>query len=210
MGVLLATATLAGCASAYYGAMEQIGLEKRDLLVQRVNDAAVSQAHAKTEFANALEAFRAVVTVDAGELEVTYDKLTAAYERSADRADKVRDRIREVKGVASDLFKEWEKELYQYSDPALQRASRIQLEATKVRYATLVEKMDKAAASMDPVLAVFHDRVLFLKHNLNAMAIAALGPETAGLEADVDSLIRDMEASIAEADAFMAQMRGGV
>jgi hypothetical protein len=27
---------------------------------------------------------------------------------------------------------------------------------------------------MDPVLAAFHDQVLFLKHNLNARAIASL------------------------------------
>ena len=36
VGALLATSALAGCASTYYGAMEQIGFEKRDLLVQRV------------------------------------------------------------------------------------------------------------------------------------------------------------------------------
>ena len=60
---------------------------------------------------------------------------------------------------------------------------------------------------MDPVLTVFHDRVLFLKHNLNARAIAALGSETADLESDVAALIAEMERSIAEADAFIAEMR---
>ena len=59
-----------------------------------------------------------------------------------------------------------------------------------------------------PVLAVFHDRVLFLKHNLNARAIASLGGETDDIEADVSDLIAEMERSIAEADAFIKEMQG--
>ena len=75
--------------------------------------------------------------------------------------------------------------------------------------AVLVEKMDRAAASMDPVLAVFKDRVLFLKHNLNARAIAALGDETRNIETDVAALIAEMERSIADADAFIQEMQAG-
>ena len=67
--------------------------------------------------------------------------------------------------------------------------------------------MLKATASMDPVLASFKDRVLYLKHNLNARAIAALGSESEKVQLDVDNLIRDMEKSIAEADAFIKEMR---
>lgn len=209
IGALLSTSTLSGCATAYYGAMEQIGIEKRDLLIDRVVDAATAQEEAKEEFANALEAFKAVVAVDGGDLEKTYDRLSGAYDRSEDKADRVRARIKEVKGVAGDLFKEWEKELSEYSDPSLRRASADQMNATKDRYAELTARMDKAAASMDPVLTAFNDRVLYLKHNLNARAIASLGAETTVIENDVADLIAEMERSIAEADAFIADMRGG-
>lgn len=209
LAATLSTATLGGCASTYYGALEKIGLEKRDLLVQRVQDVATSQENAKEEFANALEAFKSVVSVDGGELEATYDRLSDAHDSAKDRAEKVRARIRDMKGVSRDLFKEWENELGEYSDPGLRRASEEQLDATRARYNTLASKMDSAAASMDPVLAVFNDRVLYLKHNLNARAIAALGGETAKLESDVADLIADMERSIAEADAFIAEMRAG-
>lgn len=209
LAAALTTTTLAGCASAYYGAMEQIGLEKRDLLVTRVKDVATSQENAKEEFADALEAFRSVVAVDGGELEASYDRLSAAYDRSEDKAEKVRARIRDMKGVSRDLFVEWQRELDEYSDPSLRRSSEAQLEATRARYAVLVRKMDAAADSMDPVLAVFKDRVLYLKHNLNARAIAALGDETADIEADVAALIAEMERSIAEADAFIQEMQAG-
>ncbi len=209
IGALLSTSALTGCATAYYGAMEHIGIEKRDLLIDRVIDAATAQEDAKEEFANALEAFKAVVAVDGGDLEETYDRLSKAYERSDDRAGRVRARIKEVKGVSKDLFSEWEKELNQYSDPSLRRASEGQLEATRDRYQVLADKMDKAASSMDPVLSAFSDRVLFLKHNLNARAIASLGEESTVIETDVADLIAEMERSIAEADAFITEMRAG-
>ncbi|HPE48337.1 MAG TPA: DUF2959 domain-containing protein [Hyphomonas sp.] len=208
LAATLATSSLAGCATAYYGAMEQLGYEKRDLLVERVMDVAKSQEAAKEQFADALEAFRSVVSVDGGDLEKEYDKLSAAYDRSDEKAQKVRDRIKDMKGVSRDLFVEWQKELSEYSDPGLRRTSEKELEATKDRYAVLVQKMDAAADSMDPVLAVFHDRVLFLKHNLNARAIASLGGETDDIEADVSDLIAEMERSIAEADAFIKEMQG--
>ena len=208
LAATLATSSLAGCATAYYGAMEQLGYEKRDLLVERVMDVAKSQEAAKEQFADALEAFRSVVSVDGGDLEKEYDKLSAAYDRSDEKAQKVRDRIKDMKGVSRDLFVEWQKELSEYSDPGLRRTSEKELEATKDRYAVLVQKMDAAADSMDPVLAVFHDRVLFLKHNLNARAIASLGGETDDIEADVSDLIAEMERSIAEADAFIQEMQG--
>ena len=48
--------------------------------------------------------------------------------------------------------------------------------------------------------------MLFLKHNLNAQAIAYLRNEFASIENDIASLIRDMEASIAKADAFISEL----
>ncbi|KCZ55400.1 hypothetical protein HY29_12755 [Hyphomonas beringensis] len=209
LAAFLATSSVAGCSSAYYGTMEQFGYQKRDLLVSRVNEAAAAQEDAKVEFNDALEAFRSVVALDGGELEASYDRLSNTYDRAEDKAEKVRARIKSMKIVSRDLFVEWRKELEEYSDPELRRVSAQQLEDTRERYGILVNKMDQAAESMDPVLAVFHDRVLFLKHNLNARAIAALSNETRDIETDVADLIAEMERSIAEADAFIQEMTAG-
>lgn len=198
---------LTGCQTAAYSIQERFGIEKRDILVDRVEDAAKSQDAAKEEFKDALEAFRAVVAVDGGELEVTYDRLSRAYDRAEDRADQASARVDAVKRVARDLFREWEGELSDYADPALRRSSERQLRETQQRYDALSDKMDAAIASMDPVLSVFNDRVLFLKHNLNARSIAALDAETADLEDDVARLIAEMEQSISAADAFIQDMR---
>ena len=206
--MMLAPMFLSGCATASYNIQERFGIEKRDILVGRVESVAESQTEAKEEFVDALEAFRAVVSVDGGELENVYDDLNRAHKRAESKADDVRARVKSVKRVSNDLFREWEGELNQYSDAGLRRASERQLRETQARYDVLVDKMDAATDSMDPVLTVFNDRVLYLKHNLNARAIAALNTETATLEGDVARLIADMEQSIAAADAFIAEMNG--
>lgn len=136
------------------------------------------------------------------------DGLKRAYERADDQAGVARSRVKSVKSVARDLFAEWEEELGQYSDASLRRASERQLRETQTSYETLADKMDAALASMDPVLSVFNDRVLYLKHNLNARSIAAIDGETDALEEDVARLITEMEQSIEAADSFIQAMRG--
>ncbi len=69
--------------------------------------------------------------------------------------------------------------------------------------------MKRAEEKIQPVLAVFHDQVLYLKHNLNARAITALQGEMVSLEKDVALLVREMEASIKEADQFINQLQNG-
>jgi hypothetical protein len=60
---------------------------------------------------------------------------------------------------------------------------------------------------MTPVLGAFKDQVLFLKHNLNARAISSLQQNAEQIQSDVKNLVREMEASIAEANAFIAQIQ---
>jgi hypothetical protein len=58
------------------------------------------------------------------------------------------------------------------------------------------------------VLTRLNDYVLYLKHNLNAQAVGALGAEMTAIQSDVDVLVRDIERSIKEADAFLDTFEG--
>jgi ElaB/YqjD/DUF883 family membrane-anchored ribosome-binding protein len=198
---------LGGCSSAYYKTMESIGIEKRDILVDRVEDARDSQDSASEQFASALEQFRATVNFDGGDLEDTYDRLNAEYERSVAEAEDVSERIDEVEDVAEDLFKEWERELEEYSRADLRRSSASLLNDTRKRYKQLMAVMRRAERSMEPVLEAFQDQVLVLKHNLNARAIGALRNELDSIERDTANLIAQMQKAIAEADAFIQSMK---
>jgi len=197
-----------GCRSVYYKTMEAFGYHKRDLLVERVEDARDAQEDAKEQFQSALEKFGAVVRFSGGELEAKYKQLKAELQSSESKADTVRRRIGSVEGVAKALFDEWESELDQYANEKLRRSSKQKLEQTRRRYAELIGAMKRAEVKIEPVLSAFRDNVLFLKHNLNAQAVASLHDELASVEADIASLIKEMETSIAEADVFIKAMSG--
>jgi septal ring factor EnvC (AmiA/AmiB activator) len=196
-----------GCSKAYYATWEKLGWEKRDILVDRVEDARDAQTDAKEQFTDALEQFRSVIAFDAGELDDQYDALSRELSDSQRRADAVTDRIAAVEKVADDLFAEWEQELDQYNSDDLRRRSRDQLTATRDRYDQMLAAMQRAEAKMQPVLDVFEDQVLFLKHNLNARAIASLEDVAADLDEEVAALVEDMQTSIDEANAFIDGLR---
>jgi hypothetical protein len=206
MLAVLAGLALPACDSLYYKTMKKFGVEKRDILVNRVKDARESQQKGKEEFKNALERFKTVVATEGGTLEEKYNALNKELERSEDRAKEIHDRVKAVKDVADDLFKEWEKELGQYKDRQLRAESERDLRETKRRAQQVIKAMEAAEKRVDPVLQPLRDRVLFLKHNLNAAAIGALDKELLTLRTNVDALVADLESSIAEAETFIAQM----
>jgi ElaB/YqjD/DUF883 family membrane-anchored ribosome-binding protein len=204
--VLAAASWPSGCERLYYGTMKKFGVEKRDILVNRVRDARKAQKEAQEEFKSALDRFREVVGTEGGTLEAKYEKLNDELQRSEDRAKAVHDRVKAVRDVADDLFKEWDKELAQYENRQLRSESERELRETKRRTDALVASMQRSEKRIDPVLQPLRDRVLFLKHNLNAKSLGALSKELTTVEGSVDSLVADLQQSIAEADSFIAEM----
>jgi hypothetical protein len=210
--LLLLSLATAGCKLArdkYYGALEKVGIEKRELLVSRVDKAREAQVEAQQQFKDALEEFQALVGYSGGDLEKMYGKVSAEYEASARQAAEVKDRIAKVEHVAQSLFAEWRTEIGQYRDAALRRESERELALTEQRYRQVLSAMQRSAKTMDPVLGKLHDQVLFLKHNLNARALGSLAGTAKSLELEVGGLIEQMQLSIAEADRFIAEMKGG-
>lgn len=198
---------LTACESAYYGTMEQLGVHKREILVDRIGEAQSAQQEGQEQFRDALEQFRSVVNFDGSELQRIYERLNAEFEDTEVAAERIRDRIKAVESVAAALFDEWEDELNLYTNQALRRDSEQQLRATRTRYTRLIGAMQRAEATLDPVLNSLRDNVLYLKHNLNARAVASLRGELDTINTDVDRLISAMEIAIAESDRFIAEMR---
>lgn len=203
----VAALVFAGCSSTYYNTMEKLGFAKRDILADRVEKSREAQAEAKEQFASALERFLAVTNAQGGELQEKYESLNREFQRSESRAKEVRERIDAVEDVAEALFDEWKAEINEYQNASLKSESQRQLDTTRRNYETLVKVMRRAADRMDPVLATFRDQVLFLKHNLNARALASLDTTKRTLEADISRLITEMENSIREAENFIRGLR---
>jgi len=203
----IAVALLAGgCRSAIYSAYEKVGVYKRDLLKKRVIAARDEEKEAGEQFKDALTKLRELYGNQNTPLEKTYDQLKGEFEDSNSRAEAVRKRVRDVETVAADLFREWEAEIKQMSTESMRSSSREQLRQTRQRYEEMHTSLKRAEESMDPVLTKFRDHVLFLKHNLNAQAIASLKGEAVSIQNDIARLIEDMNRSIQRADEFIKQM----
>lgn len=198
---------LMGCSTVYYGTMEKLGVHKRDIMVDRVKDARNTQNDAKQQFLTAMEQFKSVVNFKGGDLEKEYNKLNSTLQKSESKADDVRKRIRAVEDVSDALFSEWRSEIKQYNSETLRRSSQEKYDATKRKYEALIKAMKSVETKLEPALVPLRDQVLFMKHNLNARAIAGLSAELVSVQTNVDRLVHDMESAIAQADAFIASLQ---
>lgn len=202
-------AALPGCSSTGIAIREKLGTPKREQLVDRVQETRGAQEAAKEQFTSTLDELKMLSGYEGGQLEAAYSRLSSRYDRAQDRAKRVSDKIDAVDRVARALFSEWEGELKEYTTPALRAASQKELDQTRDRFGEVLGAMRRAEKKMGPVLAAFHDQVLFLKHNLNARAVASLDTTLGELQGQIAVLIADMEASIREANAFIDEMESG-
>ena len=203
----VATVILLGsCQTAYFAAAEKVGYAKRDILTSRVRTARDSQEHAKDQITDALTEFGKVVNYEGGDLETQYNKLAGELSGSEHAAQAVHDHIASVEDVADALFKEWDNELDQYSSASLRARSAQELRQTRDRYEAMIGAMHRAEGKLEPVLVPLRDQVLFLKHNLNARAVAGLKGEVASVDKQVTELVDELNKSMAEADSFIAEL----
>lgn len=206
-GLAVVLCSLLGCESAYYGAWEKVGVHKRDILVDRIEDTRSAQEDAQEQFKDALEQYRAVVNFDGGDLETHYNRLNQEYQDSEKAAAAISERIDGVEDVAEDLFDEWEKELALIENRTLREDSARKLHDTRYKYQHMLKAMRRAEKSIQPVLTAMRDQVLYLKHNLNARAIASLKGELNTISTDVNRLILDMQKSIDASNLFIDRIR---
>jgi len=198
---------LVSCQSAYYGAAEQLGIHKRDILVDRVEDSRDAQQNAEEEFQSALEQLSELVNFDGGDLEDMYDAMVDEYESAEAAAAAVSERIDAVDHVSDALFDEWQDEIEEYSSARLKADSQSKLRDTQRRYEAMIKTMRKSESKMAPVLVALKDNVMYLKHNLNARAVSSLKVEFGDIEQDIEALIREMRKAIASSDDFIESMQ---
>jgi len=197
------------CESAYYDAMEKVGIHKREIMIDRIEEAQNAQEEGQEQFKDALEQFQAVLNFDGGDLEKVYNTLNDEYEDSVSAAENISARINGVESVSDALFSEWEGELQEYTNANLKRDSERKLKETRRQYERLIKAMRRAEKTIDPVLSSLKDNVLYLKHNLNARAIASLKGELGSVNDDVERLITAMQSAINESNTFVTQLREG-
>lgn len=201
--IAITTLAIAGCQSAYYSAMEKVGVHKRDIMLDRVENAQTAQQDAQQQFKSALDQLSQLINYDGGDLAAQYELVNNQYEASKSSAEEVESRINAIENVAEALFDEWNDEIQQYSSASLKQQSQQKLKKTQRNYQSLIKSMHRAKDRMAPVLSALKDNSLYLKHNLNAQAIGALQGEYKTIKRDVESLVAEMSKAIEQSQQFI-------
>lgn len=193
-----------GCSSVYYGAKERAGMHKRDILVERVEEAREAQEEGREQFRTALDQYRQLVSFYDDDSEDRYQKFEDAVENSGKAANEIRDRIERVEEVAGALFEEWREEIDAYNSENLRADSQVKLASTRRDYTTLMTAMQEMEKQLDPALEAMNDQLLHLKHNLNAQEIATAGAQSEILSRELNALLSALRTSIDETDDFLS------
>ncbi len=189
-----------------YSAYEFFGIEKRDLFKKEVKNVKNDQESTGESFKNALDKLKAIYAFDGGNLEKQYRSLESSYQLVESRVNEVHKSVKQVETVAGDLFTEWRSEIAQIKSADLRSKSSSNLLETQRKYNEFHSVLKKSEAKMNPVLVKLKDQVLFLKHNLNAQAITGLKKESGKIQNDIEDLMKEMNASITQAEAFIKSM----
>lgn len=190
--------------TVYYSARESIGDHKREILVYQVGQTCTSLQETRDEFQSALEHFKDLACINESGAEHKYNLLNRQYLFCCSKSDTVSNRIKALEEVSEALFVEWENELNEYTNSVLRNSSKRRLKSARQNYTRLIKAIQKAENKIQPVLAAFKDQVLYLKHHLNARAIAALQHEFIEISVDISQLIQAMEHTILEASQFVS------
>jgi chromosome segregation ATPase len=191
---------------AKYSAYETVGLEKRDLFKREVSNVKEDQEDTGEAFKDALTRLKEIYNVDGGDLEKQYSKLKDSLDDAKAESTDLSARIRKVDEVANDLFVEWKEEINEIKTSDLRSKSSKKLSETKNRYHKLEQQLNRSEKKIGPVLAKLNDQVLYLKHNLNAKAIGGLKEEQGKIQADIKSLIKEVDESTRQADVFIQSL----
>lgn len=200
---------LTGCQSAYYSAMEKVGIHKRDILVDNVEEVQAAQKEVQQEVQTTLEKLNTLTQYDGGELQTVYESLNDRYQDASQASQALSSKIQKVEDVAGALFDEWQLELEEYSSHQLKQKSAAKLRKTRLGYQKMLRAMRKSEQRITPVLTSLKDNVLYLKHNLNASAINAIQGEFDNLKRDIKLLMKEMNQAISESNQFIAQLEKG-
>lgn len=175
-----------------------------DLLarIERVQaEALVSKEVAHT----ALAKLQAIVAPEfSGDATKSYAALITDVERSEQQAAALLESVTPMSASAETVFRRWTSDLESFGNTRLRQRSQARLEETRTRYLAVVRAAQAAQIAYDAYNADLGDHALFLGHDLNASAVAALRPEVSVLEEQVAELDRRFESCASAAKEYVA------
>jgi hypothetical protein len=193
-----ACSTVSGVTSGFksvFSSSSEVGPDKVDDLLSRIERVYVECELSQQSSRSALEALESLVSADfSGDPVAAYTKFLQAAESSRDQADALKASVGPMKEAAGPFFDKWATDLAQFSSMDMRLHSQNRLTATRDRYEAILAAVEPAMASYRAYNATLSDHVLFLSHDFNASAVAAIEGEVRALTetaAELDILLGD-------------------
>src|SRR5687767_4398619 len=166
--IIVMTIALAafGCksSSTYVKAMDTAGLEKREMLTDRLQEARDAQIAAKQQLQTALYTLRRVATVPATELTDLHDDHENEVKTTEDEIDDLKGSIASVEAVANEMFSDWEEDLAKYEDQELRQKSAREMRETQQSYTQMINALRNTHQKLNSVMPALKDQVLYVQH----------------------------------------------
>jgi chromosome segregation ATPase len=206
MRLLLLVILSTSCSTVYYNFWEFLGQEKRELLQTELENITEDQSDVKEDFQDTLTKIRSEYSYKEGSLEKTYDELSGDYKSLNSQAENLSKRIVKAQDIASDLFQEWKEEAWKITNIEFRKESLKKRVSTMTKFKVTVKAIKAVESNMQRVLTKLNDRVLYLKHNLNAKAIGKIKIELKNIEGEIVALIKQINRSNDQANSFIKEM----
>ena len=205
--VALSALSLVGCKSSgtYVKAMDAVGFEKRDMLMDRLQEARDSQVEAKQQLQTALYTLRRIESVPPTELSDLHDDLESEVGKTESEINDYKSDIAAVEAVANEMFSDWEEDLTKYDDAELREQSLADLRDTRRNYSALIAELRQTEQKLSAMLPALQDQVLFVEHSINAGARPTEDEKLDEVREQISTLIEDLEGSIDRTQRFIEE-----
>lgn len=184
--------------------------DAEEALIDSVRCARAEQAQSQEDFSAAFRLFQRLTAPQAVELEELDAELEDSIDECDEAAERLRERILEIRTDSSTLFTEWKAELEHFSGEALRKKSESMLVDTEERSQRVIAALEEIQGKMEPVLLKFHDYELFFNHNLNPRAIATLEDTYDDFDQELESLNEEIASAMNEMNAFLERLEGSL
>lgn len=205
-GLVVVLAGLTSCSSLgrVFDSRGDSGLEEVDGLLGAVERAHLECELSRNESAAALDTLHAIVAPDfRGDAIQGYASLQLALERSLEQAAALRETLGPMASAAQDVAASWELDLAAYSSEVMRAKSAARLAETTDAYLAVEAPLRAACQAFDRFNIGLTDHVLYLEHDLNPAAVAAIEDELVLLTELQRQLDEELERSMLAAGDYV-------
>ena len=122
-------------------------------------------------------------------------------------SEQLHGRIKYVETNGEDCFRQWAKEIGEYSDRDLKESSRQNRLKVKAMFDAAITQMKAADDATRDALVAIRDQELYIKHHRNSESLPARPTTSADPGVPAEALAKKTALAAEKADAFVASVR---